>query len=450
MRWELPTLDPSQLPPLPPLGGDGLEVDGIGDLVAACDRFRASDEGKPMLCCAALYPEGPGCVATNSYAIMVAGKCEGEMVLMPPAMAAAARSMESARVGGDESVSWIEGGGVALTFRAVSGQYPPWRKLMADLPAAATFPAAAMAAAAKCATAATDRQAQHARMWADGQVRLEVRGGKTSFDCSVGGSGTAPEVGIEPAHARRRRGRDGGRGRVGARPRQQVRHALRRRAPLRDHGSEAGAVRYISLFSGIEAASVAWGPLGWEPVAFAEIEKFPSAVLAERFPQVPNLGDVAQVDWSGYCGAVDVVVGGSPCQAFSIAGNRRGLMDERGLLMLEYCRAVGEVRPRWVVWENVPGVLSQDSGLAFGTLLGELEERGYSLAWRVLDAQYFGVAQRRRRVFLVGHLGAGGERLRRYSLSRTACEGMIRRAGRRGKSLPPQLAEALEAATRSS
>ena len=198
MRWELPTLDPAQLPPLPALAGDGREVAGIGGLVAACDRFRSSDEDKPMLCCAALYPEGPGCVATNSYAIMAAGRCEGEMVLMPPAMAAAARSMESARVGGDGSVSWIEGGGVALTFRAVSGQYPPWRKLMADLPAAATFPAAAMAAAAKCATAATDRRAQHARMWADGQVRLEVRGGKTSFDCSVGGSGTAPEVGINP------------------------------------------------------------------------------------------------------------------------------------------------------------------------------------------------------------------------------------------------------------
>lgn len=166
-------------------------------------------------------------------------------------------------------------------------------------------------------------------------------------------------------------------------------------------------MRYVSLFSGIEAASVAWEPLGWEPVAFSEIEPFPCAVLKERFPDVPNLGDVSKIDWSTYSGAVDLVVGGSPCQAFSVAGKRKGLMDTRGQLMLEYVRAVREIRPKWVVWENVPGVLSQDGGRAFGTLLGELENCGYSLAWRVLDAQFAGVAQRRRRVFLIGHLGEG-------------------------------------------
>lgn len=165
-------------------------------------------------------------------------------------------------------------------------------------------------------------------------------------------------------------------------------------------------MRYVSLFSGIEAASVAWETLGWEPVAFAEIEPFPCKVLEKRFPDVPNLGDVSKIDWSPYVGAVDLVVGGSPCQAFSVAGRRRGLMDERGRLMLEYVRAVRDLRPRWLLWENVPGVLSQDGGRAFGTLLGALEDCGYSLAWRVLDAQFFGVAQRRRRVFLVGHLGA--------------------------------------------
>lgn len=165
-------------------------------------------------------------------------------------------------------------------------------------------------------------------------------------------------------------------------------------------------MRYVSLFSGIEAASVAWESLGWEPVAFAEIEPFPCKVLEKRFPGVSNLGDVSKIDWSPYVGAVDLVVGGSPCQAFSVAGKRKGLMDERGLLMLEYVRAVREVRPRWLLWENVPGVLSQDGGRAFGTLLGALEDCGYSLAWRVLDAQFFGVAQRRRRVFLVGYLGA--------------------------------------------
>lgn len=162
-------------------------------------------------------------------------------------------------------------------------------------------------------------------------------------------------------------------------------------------------MNYISLFSGIEAASVAWEPLGWHPVAFAEIEPFCCELLEKRFPNVPNLGDVSQVDWSGYEGTVDLVIGGSPCQAFSVAGRRGGLMDERGQLMLEYVRCIREVKPRWCIWENVPGVLSQDGGRAFGTLLRELEDCGFSLAWRVLDAQFFGVAQRRRRVFLVGH-----------------------------------------------
>ena len=162
-------------------------------------------------------------------------------------------------------------------------------------------------------------------------------------------------------------------------------------------------MRYVSLFSGIEAASVAWESLGFEPVAFSEIDPFACAVLAERFPDVPNLGDITQIDWSSYVGAVDIVVGGSPCQAFSVAGNRRGLMDDRSALMLEYIRAVRDLRPRWIVWENVPGVLSQAGGRAFSTLLGELEDCGYALAWRVLDAQWFGVSQRRRRVFVVGN-----------------------------------------------
>lgn len=198
-------------------------------------------------------------------------------------------------------------------------------------------------------------------------------------------------------------------------------------------------MRYVSLFSGIEAASVAWGPLGWEPVAFSEIEPFCCRVLEERFPEVPNLGDVSAIDWSGYEGSIDVVVGGSPCQAFSIAGRREGLLDSRGRLMLEYVRAVREIRPRWVLWENVPGVLSQDKGEAFATLQDELEQCGYSLAWRTLDAQFFGVAQRRRRVFLVGHpdLGrAAAVLFERESLrwdspsSRARRESLAARAGR--------------------
>ena len=162
-------------------------------------------------------------------------------------------------------------------------------------------------------------------------------------------------------------------------------------------------MRYVSLFSGIEAASVAWMPLGWEAVAFAEIEPFPCAVLAQRFPDVPNLGDVTKIDWSEFLaryGAVDLVCGGSPCQSFSIAGGRESL-DGESRLMFEYIRAVRELRPRWFVWENVPGVLNTRDD-AFGCLLDQMDESGYSTAWRVLDAQFFGVAQRRRRVWAVG------------------------------------------------
>ena len=166
-------------------------------------------------------------------------------------------------------------------------------------------------------------------------------------------------------------------------------------------------IRYISLFSGIEAASCAWEPLGWEPVAFSEIEPFPCAVLAERFPEVPNLGDITEIDWKEVLekyGEVDLIVGGSPCQSFSVAGKREGLSGE-SRLMFEYIRAVQEVRPRWFVWENVPGALTSEGGAAFGQLLREMDGLGYGVAWRVLDSRFFGVPQRRRRVFAVGRLG---------------------------------------------
>ena len=163
-------------------------------------------------------------------------------------------------------------------------------------------------------------------------------------------------------------------------------------------------MRYVSLFSGIEAASAAWEALGWEPVCFAELDAFPSAVLACRFPNVPNKGDVTKVDWRKMRGGCDLVVGGSPCQSFSVAGKREGLKGESGL-MYEYIRAVRELRPRWFLWENVPGALSSEHGEAFRQLLSEMDALGYGMAWRVLDAQFFGVAQRRERVFLVGRLG---------------------------------------------
>jgi DNA (cytosine-5)-methyltransferase 1 len=166
-------------------------------------------------------------------------------------------------------------------------------------------------------------------------------------------------------------------------------------------------MRYISVFSGIEAASVAFQPLGMEPVAFAEVDKHASAVLAAHYPDVPNLGDVTKIDWKKYRGKADLVVGGSPCQSFSIAGKREGLEGESGL-MYEFIRCVREVRPRWFIWENVPGALSSEHGAAFGQLLHEMADGGgYGCAWRVLDAQFFGVAQRRRRLFLVGRAGNG-------------------------------------------
>ena len=185
-------------------------------------------------------------------------------------------------------------------------------------------------------------------------------------------------------------------------------------------------LKYISMFSGIESASVAWHPLGWTPVCFAEPAGAPSRVLAHRWPDVPNVGDMTAHDWSQYRGTVDVVVGGPPCQAFSIAWLRRGLDDDRGNLSLSFAKAIHAIGPDWAVIENVPGWLSMPDN-AFGCMLAALVggndpvrsplERGRwpdagmvagpraRVAWRVLDAQHFGLAQRRARVFVVAGFG---------------------------------------------
>ena len=163
-------------------------------------------------------------------------------------------------------------------------------------------------------------------------------------------------------------------------------------------------MRYGSVCSGIEAATVAWHPLGWEPAFFSEIEPFPRAVLAHHYPDVPLHGNFTTIKGDEY-GAIDLLVGGTPCQSFSIAGLRGGLDDDRGNLALEFLRLAQRTRPKWLVWENVPGVLSSNGGRDFGSILGGMVECGYGFAYRVLDAQYFGVAQRRRRVFVVGCLG---------------------------------------------
>lgn len=195
---------------------------------------------------------------------------------------------------------------------------------------------------------------------------------------------------------------------------------------------------YGSICSGIEAATVAWEPLGWKAAWFSEIEAFPSAVLAERWPEVVNLGDMTKIAAAVRAGKVqapDVMVGGTPCQAFSIAGLRYGLADARGQLTLSYVELANAIDDKRIergeeesifVWENVPGVLSSHDN-AFGCFLAglagescELEPAGgkwthsgcvygpqRTIAWIVKDAQYFGVAQRRKRVFVVASARKG-------------------------------------------
>lgn len=184
-------------------------------------------------------------------------------------------------------------------------------------------------------------------------------------------------------------------------------------------------MRYLSLFSGIEACTVAWHPLGWTPVAFAEIDPFPAALLAHHYPDVPNLGDVSQITdvQVRALGQIDVVVGGSPCQDLSVAGKRAGLAGARSSLFHEQLRIFYAARnfcgARWLIWENVPGAFSSNKGRDFARVVAEMAgcrisvprdgwgQEGMALGdnglveWSVLDAQWFGLAQRRKRVFVV-------------------------------------------------
>lgn len=163
-------------------------------------------------------------------------------------------------------------------------------------------------------------------------------------------------------------------------------------------------MNYGSVCSGIEAASQAWHTLGWKPSFLSEIDEFPRAVLHHHYPDVPIHGDFTTIEEDQY-ESIDLLVGGTPCQSFSIAGLRGGLSDDRGNLALEYLRLADRLSARWLVWENVPGVLSSSGGRDFGSFLGALAQLGYGFAYRMLDAQFFGVAQRRRRVFVVGYRG---------------------------------------------
>lgn len=202
-------------------------------------------------------------------------------------------------------------------------------------------------------------------------------------------------------------------------------------------------MRFLSVCSGIEAASVAWNPLGWKPWAFSEIEAFPCAVLAHHYPTTPNLGDMTRFkDWPD--ATIDLLCGGTPCQSFSNAGLRAGLDDPRGQLMLTFGAIAARYRPRWLVWENVPGVLSIGGGRDFGAFLGLLGFLGYGFAYRVLDAQFVrvdgyarAVPQRRQRVFVVGCLGDW----------RSAAAVLLERESLRGDPAPRRSAGARVAAT---
>lgn len=203
-------------------------------------------------------------------------------------------------------------------------------------------------------------------------------------------------------------------------------------------------MRFLSVCSGIEAASVAWKPLGWTCAGVSEIEAFPRAVLQQRFGAtpvdfedhrhrdganaIPLFGDFTQIE-EHHVGAIDLIVGGTPCQDYSIAGLRAGLDGDRGNLTLEFSRLAYRTGAGWLVWENVPGAFSTNEGRDFGAILATFSGRhglvfeppatgwgnagvvepaspdSYGLAWRVCDAQYFGVPQRRRRIFIVGYIG---------------------------------------------
>ena len=192
-------------------------------------------------------------------------------------------------------------------------------------------------------------------------------------------------------------------------------------------------MKYLSVCSGMEAATCAWHHMGWEPVGFCEIEPFPSAILKHRFPNVPNYGDLTKFkEWPIEPGTVDVLVGGTPCQAFSVAGLRKGLEDPRGNLALTFLALADRIKPRWILWENVPGVLSSSGGRDFHSFLSALGQLGYGFAWSVLDAQYFGVPQRRRRVFVVAHLGAWEPAAEVLSVTEGLC-GYLKESAKKGK-----------------
>ena len=171
-------------------------------------------------------------------------------------------------------------------------------------------------------------------------------------------------------------------------------------------------MKYLSICSGIESVGVAWHPLGFECLGLSEIDPFRSAVLNYHYPEVKNYGDFTKIERSDLRATPDILVGGTPCATFSIAGLRKGMGEDRGNLALEFIRLAERIKPKWILWENVPGILSSNEGKDLGSFLGALAELRYGFAYRVLDTQYIrtqrfprAIPQRRRRVFVVGCLG---------------------------------------------
>jgi DNA (cytosine-5)-methyltransferase 1 len=231
-------------------------------------------------------------------------------------------------------------------------------------------------------------------------------------------------------------------------------------------------MRFGSVCSGIEAASVAWHPLGWRAAFVSEIEPFPRAVLQARWPATPLHGDFTTIKAGDY-EPIDLLVGGTPCQSFSVAGLRGGLDDARGNLALEYGKLARRTGPRWLVWENVPGVLSSNAGRDFASILGLLSGLAitppaggwrnagivpgiaYGLAWRVLDAQFVrvdglerAVPQRRRRLFVVGHSGGAWQRAAAVLFERESLSGHPAPRREAGKGTPADVAPGLVASGR--
>lgn len=206
----------------------------------------------------------------------------------------------------------------------------------------------------------------------------------------------------------------------------------------------------VELFAGIGGFSAGFERAGVKTVAAVEIDQAARRVFSRHFPEAAMFDDVTKVGGDdlrsvGFIPERGILTGGWPCQDISLAGQRSGLDGERSGLFSEVVRLLTELQPRWFVLENVPNLLSINGGRDMGAVVGALAECGYGLSWRVFDASGFGVPQRRRRIFFVGHFGDGGGSVpRKYFLSPKACAGILRRAEKRGRNLPVKLRDALE------